>query len=135
MSTGREEEYIVKSRRRLTLFRQAVLKEAMRLHPGVALPLERYVPEGGVMISGKFIPEGTIVGMNAWVIHHNKRVYGNDADDFRPERWLEAEPAQLKLMDQAFLSVSNTSHYNFHQNTSMLMQLIVVWPRLSHLHR
>jgi cytochrome P450 len=83
-----------------------VIKEALRLHPGVAFPLERIVPEGGATLCGKFIPGGTVVGMNAWVLHRDQRVFGSDADVFRPERWLEAEPDRLKLMEQTFLSVS-----------------------------
>ena len=31
----------------------------------------------------------TIVGTNAWVLHRNKQVYGDDAEAFRPERWIE----------------------------------------------
>lgn len=37
---------------------QAVIKEALRLHPATGLPLERVVPEGGATISGRFFPEG-----------------------------------------------------------------------------
>ena len=34
----------------------AVVKESMRLHPGVGLPLERVVPEGGVQLpDGPFL--------------------------------------------------------------------------------
>ena len=31
----------------------------------------------------------TVVGTSAWVIHRNREIYGEDADEFRPERWLE----------------------------------------------
>lgn len=78
----------------------------MRLHPGVGLPLERVVPKGGTTMCGKFLPEGTTVGINAWVVHHDKDVYGSDHEEFRPERWIESEPEKLKLMEQTFLSVS-----------------------------
>ena len=37
---------------------QAVIKEALRLHPATGLPLERVVPPGGATISGHFFPEG-----------------------------------------------------------------------------
>ena len=84
---------------------QAVLKEAMRIHPAVGMLLERYVPQGGFTISGAHLPEGTIVGINPWVLHRNKEVYGQDADEFRPERWLEADTETLKAMDRSFLAV------------------------------
>lgn len=69
----------------------AVLKESLRLHSAVGLPLWRVVPAGGVHIAGHFIPEGTNIGLNAWVAHRNPEVWGRDADEFRPERWLEAQ--------------------------------------------
>ena len=40
---------------------QAVIKEALRLHPATGLPLERVVPPGGATISGNFFPEGVSI--------------------------------------------------------------------------
>jgi cytochrome P450 len=37
---------------------QAVMKEALRMHPATGLPLERVVPVGGASICGRFFPEG-----------------------------------------------------------------------------
>jgi cytochrome P450 len=82
------------------------MKEAMRLHPGVSYPLKRLVPEGGVNLCGPNLREGTNVGINPVVLHQNKEIYGEDAAHFRPERWLEADPDQLKLMDRILLTVS-----------------------------
>lgn len=45
----------------------AVIKESLRLHSAVGLPLWREVPEGGVTVSGQYLPQGTNVGVNAWV--------------------------------------------------------------------
>lgn len=88
----------------------AVLKESLRLHSAVGIPLWRDVPEGGVEIAGQFIPEGTTVGVNAWVAHRNQDVWGSDANEFRPERWLEAEAeaqagnkARLQRMEAYYL--------------------------------
>jgi cytochrome P450 len=44
-----------------------VVKEALRLHSAVGLPLWRVVPEGGVDMAGHYLPAGTKVGINAWV--------------------------------------------------------------------
>ena len=84
----------------------AVVKEAMRLHPSVSFPLERVVPDRGVKILGKTVKEGTIIGVNPWVIHRNKVVFGPDAEEFRPERWLEATIDELKSMDRSYMTVS-----------------------------
>jgi cytochrome P450 len=40
---------------------QAVLKEALRMHPATGFPLERVVPKGGATICGRFFPEGVCV--------------------------------------------------------------------------
>ncbi|CAH0051561.1 unnamed protein product [Clonostachys solani] len=70
---------------------EAVIRETMRLHPGVSMLLERYVPEGGLKLpDGSLVPPQTSVGLNAYVTHRNKDIYGPDADEYKPERWLRA---------------------------------------------
>lgn len=76
----------------------AVIQESFRLHPAPGLILERIVPPQGMEILGERIPGGTIVGINAWVVHRRPEIFGEDVDDFKPERWLQASPAQLKEM-------------------------------------
>jgi cytochrome P450 len=70
----------------------AVVKEALRLHPAVGLILERIVPAGGLQLpnGGPFLPAGTIVGANPWVVHRHG-LFGDDVDSFIPERWLLAD--------------------------------------------
>lgn len=65
---------------------QAVIKESLRLHPATGLTLARKVPKGGATISGEFFPEGATVGINTWVAHCKRDVFGPDARFFRPER-------------------------------------------------
>jgi cytochrome P450 len=36
-----------------------------------------------------FVPKGTIAGYNLYAMHRRKDIYGPDAEDFRPERWLD----------------------------------------------
>ena len=61
----------------------------MRLHPVTGFILERRVPPGGATVCSTYLPAGTIVGINAWAIHQDKSIYGDDANVFRPERWLQ----------------------------------------------
>ncbi|KAI3320760.1 cytochrome P450 [Xylariaceae sp. AK1471] len=71
---------------------EAVVRESLRLWPGNCFPMERYVPTGGITLpDGSFVPEGVLLGFNAWVMHRNKSVWGPDAEAFRPERWLRDE--------------------------------------------
>ncbi|EXJ72455.1 uncharacterized protein A1O5_04959 [Cladophialophora psammophila CBS 110553] len=74
---------------------QAVIKEGQRMYPGTGLPLFRVVPKGGAMISGTYFPEGAVVGINNWVAHRNKDVFGPDPDALCPERWLEGDTTAM----------------------------------------
>ena len=66
----------------------AVLRESRRLFPAASAKFMRCTPSGGATLGGHFIPEGTNVGCNAWVLHRNESCFGKDASTFRPERWL-----------------------------------------------
>lgn len=78
---------------------EACVREALRLQPPTPLILPRYVGKGGMVIDGKEIPEGTEIGANPWVIHRDRGIFGDDVDDFRPERWLEDEE-RVKQMNK-----------------------------------
>lgn len=60
----------------------------MRIHSTSSLGLPRVVPPGpGVTICGHDFPQGTVLSVPAYTIHHSKEIWGPDADSFRPERW------------------------------------------------
>ena len=81
---------------------QACLYEALRLHPAVGMSLPRVVPNGGTTVNGVYIPAGTIIGANPWVVHRLKSIFGEDVDDFRPERWLGTDTANMRRFFFAF---------------------------------
>ena len=68
--------------------------------------LERVVHAQGAEIDGYYIPGGTIVGVNAWLVNFDSKVFGEDVDAFRPERWLEADGDRLGEMKRTLFSVS-----------------------------
>lgn len=103
---GELSEYVTYYEAQRMPYFQACMREALRMHPAVGQLLERIVPKNGTTIEGVFLPEGTIVGINPWVAARDKAVYGADVYMFRPERWLEADEKQLKLMDRNWLAVS-----------------------------
>jgi cytochrome P450 len=70
---------------------QACIAEGLRVWPPVASLIYKVVPPEGDTWDGKFIPGGTNIGYSAWALHHSRALYGEDADVFRPERWLEVE--------------------------------------------
>lgn len=89
----------------------ACIREAMRVHPSVGLILGRAVPKGGATICGHFIQEGTEVGINPAVLHHDPQLFP-EPTIFRPERWLpsETDEARLKLMNRSFFAFGHGAH-------------------------
>ncbi|KAL4752995.1 hypothetical protein BDW72DRAFT_201954 [Aspergillus terricola var. indicus] len=99
---------------------QAVLKEALRIHPRTGFPLFRVVPKGGQVLAGQFFPEGVNVGINSRVLHYDTTIYGADASIFRPERWLEADEEQLKTMELNYMPFGMGSRTCLGKNISLL---------------
>ena len=98
----------------------AVINEALRCHPAVGITLERVVPPQGITVADNFLPGGTIVGCSAWVLHRNEAIFGPNPDIFRPERWLEASPAQRTLMTSSLFSFGMGARTCIGKNISLL---------------
>ncbi|KAF2449553.1 cytochrome P450 [Karstenula rhodostoma CBS 690.94] len=64
---------------------QAVIEEGLRMYPPVAFGLPRVSP--GEMVSGHYVPAGTLVSTQSWATKHDPR-YWHDPDTFLPERWI-----------------------------------------------
>lgn len=69
----------------------AVAKEAMRLRQSIIAQLLRHTPEEGLTVDGKYIPPFTPVGISPLAQNRDEAIWGDDANEFRPERWLEDE--------------------------------------------
>ncbi|KAG9776578.1 benzoate 4-monooxygenase cytochrome-like protein P450, partial [Aureobasidium melanogenum] len=98
----------------------ACIKEAFRMHPAAGLPLERVTPPQGIEIDGHFIPGGTIVGCNAWVIHKREEVFGSNVDSYIPERWLDVSKEQLKEMNGTLFQFGAGARTCIGKNISLL---------------
>ncbi|KAK4545768.1 hypothetical protein LTR36_002722 [Oleoguttula mirabilis] len=65
-----------------------VIQETLRIHSTSSQGLPRVVPPGpGVEVAGHHFPQGVVLSVPAYTMHHSKEIWGPDADKFRPERW------------------------------------------------
>ncbi|GMF12671.1 unnamed protein product [Phytophthora lilii] len=72
---------------------EAVVKESLRLH---AIATTR-VPNKSVTLSdGTFVLQGCAVMMPAYATARLKSVWGEDASEYKPERWLDPETGKVK---------------------------------------
>ena len=80
----------------------AVIHEGLRIHPPVTDEVPKVVPKGGdtVMVEGKevFLPGGTNIGYCVLGLNRNREIFGEDVEQFRPERWLIEDGERLNAM-------------------------------------
>ncbi|KAF4990110.1 hypothetical protein FDECE_14493 [Fusarium decemcellulare] len=70
----------------------AVILESTRLHPSIQYQLPRNVPLEGAHIGEYFLPCGTTCGTSARAVNCSREIFGSDAEEFRPERWIPKGP-------------------------------------------
>lgn len=84
---------------------RALLNESLRLTPVVPANarqalVDTVLPVGGGA-DGKapvLVAKGAIVMWSLWAMHRRTDLYGEDAEEFRPERWLdEGEKKGLRV--------------------------------------
>jgi cytochrome P450 len=75
----------------------AVCREASRLYPAISFQLLRNPPRSGLVVRDVRLPANCVVGISAWAQNRDIEVFGADADEFRPERWLESEKRKREM--------------------------------------
>ncbi|KAF2644597.1 pisatin demethylase [Massarina eburnea CBS 473.64] len=99
---GRVEDVVSDVEARRLPYLAAVVREGMRIHPPVVNLFARVVPKDGDVVklsTGEevFIPGETMIGYAGWSMHrHNRAVYGDDTDVFRPERWIVDQSKEVE---------------------------------------
>ena len=82
----------------------AVLKESLRHGQAPRSSIERSVPPDGTTIDGHHLPAGAIVEWQVDALHCDSDIYGEDVEDFRPERWLVPNTQKRKQMEHGLLA-------------------------------
>ncbi|KAI4212402.1 MAG: hypothetical protein LQ351_004834 [Letrouitia transgressa] len=82
----------------LVLFKH-VLFESLRLQGPSGRVLrtalrDTILPVGGGTDGNSpvFVEKGAVVALNLWGLHHDKDIWGEDVNEFRPERWVGKRP-------------------------------------------
>lgn len=78
-------------------FYVACVREVMRLWPSSPALFPRLVSGQGIDFDGKLAPAGVEVASTPFLIHRDKNMYGPDAEEFVPERWMEPERCKKLL--------------------------------------
>ncbi|KAG0077222.1 hypothetical protein BGZ90_007532 [Linnemannia elongata] len=67
-------------------FLKQVINETLRLYPAVPFNIKTCL-EDDVLPNGYFIPKGSLVVHSSYVTHRMKEYWGEDAEEFDPDRW------------------------------------------------
>lgn len=88
----------------------AVFNESLRFYPPVPIELKESTTDT-TFPDGTWLPKGSVVMWAIWAIGRSKNIWGDDADEFRPERWLlagdDGQPFALKTMSAFEFPVFN----------------------------
>eukprot|EP00760_Papus_ankaliazontas_P024563 PhM_4_TR2389/c1_g1_i4/m.10324 len=74
----------------------AVINESLRVFPPVAVVVREVMEPVTLPGSGAHLEKGAWVTIPTYVAHHNPNVWGDDVEEFRPERWEHLDVAELQ---------------------------------------
>jgi len=78
-------------------FTHAVIMEALRLH-SPAPDSFRFAVKDDTLPDGTYIPAGSLVMYSPYTINHCEKIWGTDANQFDPTRWLgQGEPSPFRF--------------------------------------
>lgn len=73
------------------------------------------------------MPGGTIVGVSPSTVQRHKPTFGDDANSFRPERWLVDDQEKVRVMERAMFSFGAGGHTCLGRNIAV-MELYKIVP-------
>ncbi|KAI6905698.1 hypothetical protein KC318_g2685 [Hortaea werneckii] len=92
----------------------AVIREAIRYNPGIAMIFEREIPADGMHLpDGRYVPEGTKVGVNPAVTNRNREIFGADADEWNAGRWLRGDDEAEAEYKGSLARMKDVSEFTF----------------------
>jgi cytochrome P450 len=68
-------------------YTMAVFYEVLRLFPTIPFQIKQ-CEQAATLPDGTFLPEKSVVLWSLWSMNRSKLTWGNDAETFKPDRWL-----------------------------------------------
>lgn len=112
---------------------EAALKETLRLFPAANFNM-RYCYEDVVMSDGTFIPAGCYAVICPFTTGRRTDVWGPDAREFKPERWLDESGKLLPVSSFKFNSFLGGPRACIGMNLAMMQMKTVVVKTLHKFH-
>ena len=81
----------------------AVIRETMRLNAPFSTAFPRSIAHGAEDAISDLpapLPVGTLISANTYILGHSKEIWGEDAENWKPERWLVPERERKELEDK-----------------------------------
>ncbi|TMW59372.1 hypothetical protein Poli38472_004441 [Pythium oligandrum] len=95
------------------VYLEAALRETLRLYPAAAF-VNREAACDTVLSDGTFVRKGMRIGLSSYALGRLPSVWGEDAAEFRPERWIDPETKTI-------IQVSPFKFMAFHAGPRMCM--------------
>ncbi|KAG6362906.1 hypothetical protein INS49_008001 [Diaporthe citri] len=116
-------------------FLSACVKEGSRMHPSIIWQLPRKAPSGGINIEGHYISPSATVSISPLAQNRCQAILGEDADEWRPERWIAGEgnsSERIKEMDKNLATVKSSLRIS---KTELMLIIAILWLRFPNMCR
>jgi cytochrome P450 len=108
-------------------FIDSCIKESLRLCPSVAQLPGRVLADEYHLSNGYILPKGSRVILSIYSLHHNRKYWGDDVEEFRPDRFDEQSANGGKKVDPyLWVPFSYGSRSCIGQQFSMIEQRVVL---------
>lgn len=116
------------------VYLEAALRETLRLYPSV--PCEQKTTAYDVVLSdGTFVAKDTVLGIPFYAMGRVPYVWGEDAAEFKPERWIDSETCRVKAEPASkFVAFNAGPRTCLGKNLALLEMKIVAATVLSKYH-